>query len=165
MARRYEKLDLTQEAHCKLVLDVLNSNRPLWENDVDTEAFDFLEGLTANFYAGNVKGITISLKNKLVGFVAVVTDRYNCGALHGGLIKEMAPPITGFKALKAFLSLCFKTLKLNRLSSELPISATGPERMLRAMGFRKEGMMKGSMMLKGKPIYTILLAKLNEEIG
>ena len=161
--RTVEKLDITRKEHAEFMYDLGLACKDDFLNDHQNDMILMMNEYDRAIRAGSVVAFLCKQEAENIGIVWVEKDLYGVGRVRAGLMPAHRQGFTAAHFLKKFVDFCFRTLDLRKLDAEIVLcgkegrTSLAAEALLRRFGFRKEGLLRESLLKGGRPRDTLLL--------
>lgn len=151
------QLDFKNKEHRAFFFDVLLEARDTWEHDDSYDAIEFVTLVDRGVQAGVCKAFIGVVNGNMAGVIWVDHDRMRVGTLHGALLPKYQNGFFSKWFVREFLSYCFNTLNLRKVMVELPVFNVKADKLLKNLGFKREGLLKDHFTINGVSKYAVLL--------
>jgi hypothetical protein len=156
-----ETLNLLKPEHSMFMHDLAMVCKDDFLNDYDNDIILIINEYERQIKKGQTKAFLVRINGEKAGIIWVEM-MYGVGRLRAGLLPKYRQGVRSYNLLKDFARYCFDSLKLRKLDAELVLpndskKTSAGERLLRHLGFKKEGLLKEALLRNGEPHNTILL--------
>lgn len=157
-----EVLNLSNRDHAGFMYDLAKVCQKDFLNDHDNDIILLMNEYERALDDGSCKAFLAKVDDAPAGIIWVEIDRYGVGRVRAGLMPEFRRGHTAYRFMRQFIDYCFNRLSLRKLDAELTLwrdqnrSSMAAEKILRRIGFRKQGLIEDAMLIDGKPYDTLL---------
>lgn len=155
--RSVVKLDLTNKEHRAFMFDLGMVCKAQFLNDAEPDIIPVMNEYARMLEAGTTQAFICLEEGKKAGIIWVEFDRYGVGYLRAGLLPEYRKGWTALYFLRQFIEFCFNTAKLRKLVANVEPANQAAEKILRRLGFKKQGMDIDAVVVDGKPVTFLVL--------
>lgn len=153
---RSEKLDLTSEKHRNIAYEIYKQHSKWFVDDSVPSLEALISHVQYLLGTGDV-GFIFYVNEQPYGLIFASFDRYNNAIIEASAINDHNF-FTSYKILKYFIEYLFNTVKVNKVKSQILVWNHNAELMCKAIGFKKEGILKEELQINGKPVNLLQLA-------
>jgi hypothetical protein len=164
---RFEFADMDNPVHAGLVCRLCQASRDILLDDFNSDVILFIQDMQRELSAQNATGWVCKVDGEPAGILWVSVDTRGIGEMFGGCLPEYRKGLARHTASfsRAFLDYCFHPdgLNLRKVRAETPVYNHKAEKLLKGLGFRKEGLLQAETLRNGKPENHVRLRLLREE--
>lgn len=164
----FQFADMNNPEHAALVCRLCQASRDILLDDYNNDVILFIQDMQRELSRQDAKGWICKVNGVPAGVLWVSVDSRQIGELFGGCLPEfrqgLAKNVARFSI--DFVDWCFNQqqgLGLRKLRAETPVYNHQAEKLLKHLGFRKEGLLLAETMRNGKPENHVRLRLLREE--
>lgn len=158
MDRTVERLDVNIPEHAGFVYDLGLVCKDDLLDDYSNDIILVIADSQCRIANGTTQAFLCRVDGQMAGIVWVDLDPKGIGYIHAGLMPEFRKGFTALHFLRLFIGFCFETLSLRKLEMYLPPRNYRAEKLVRRLGFKKEGFRKEATLIDGKPQHHVVLA-------
>lgn len=160
-----QSLNLLNPEHALFMHDLAVACKEDFLNDHENDIILLINEYERKLRNGSTKAFLVKVDNEKAGIIWVDIDTYDVGRIRAGLLPAYRQGILSLNLLRDFIKYCFSSLNLRKLDAEIVLSLnrygkrqTAPaERLLRHLGFKKEGLVNEALLKNGVARDTVLL--------
>lgn len=157
-----QTLNLLNPEHALFMHDLAQSCKEDFLNDYENDIILLINEYERRIKNGSTKAFLVKIDGSQAGIIWVDIDIYEVGRIRAGLLPQFRQGVRSLRILKDFVRYCFDSLKLRKLDAEiiLPLDkqlTASAERLLRHIGFKKEGLIKEALLKNGVAHHSVLL--------
>lgn len=160
MEKTVELLNVDNPAHAEFLYDVAMACKDYYFNDYDNDIIVMIQQSKQAIQQGLIKAFLAKVEDKPVGIIWVERDHYDIGFVRAGIMPEYRNGVFAKYFLNQFVKFCFEKLGFRKLVATFTTEQKTIERLLRDMGFTKEGLLKEELVKDGRPVDLLRLALL-----
>jgi hypothetical protein len=149
--RTVEKLNLLNPEHSAFAYDLAMACQNEFIDDYNPDIILLLEEFSHRLKEGDTKAFLCKVDGQKAGIIWVEIDRYEIGFLRGGMMPAYRNGFHIWWFFKEFIEYCFQGLKLRKLQADVPVWNRRIEKLVRLIGFKKEGIIFEASMKNGVP--------------
>jgi RimJ/RimL family protein N-acetyltransferase len=162
MTNTVELLDVSRADHSGFVYDLAMACKEELLNDFESDIIVFINQAQRKIASGYVHAFMCKVDGEAVGSIWVERDDYGIGYVRFGVLPEARNAFKAKWFLAQFLGYCFGALSLRKVVSLFEPAQRPMEKLLRDLGFRKEGFFRAELMRHGEPVDIVRLGLLKE---
>lgn len=157
-----EVLNLSNRDHAGFMYDLATVCQKDFLNDYDNDVILLMNEYERAIDDGSCKAFLAKVEDQPAGIIWTEIDRYGVGRVRAGLMPEFRRGHIAYSFMRQFIDYCFNVLSLRKLDAELTLwrdrnrSSMAAEKILRRIGFRKQGLIEDALLIGGKPYDTLL---------
>lgn len=156
-----ELINLDNADHAGFIYDLINECRAEFLSDFEDDELLVIAEYRDRIKNGQTVGFLGKVDGQPIGAIWVDIDRYKIGNMYAGAIPQYRGGIAAYRFLKQFIEFCFESMDLRKLEAKILFrgrTKNTPERLVRKLGFKKQGMDWDSTLINGESVDHLVFA-------
>jgi RimJ/RimL family protein N-acetyltransferase len=151
-------LNPSNSEHMAFMFDLATACKEDFLDDFNQDEILLLHQYADCIKSGQTTAFIAKADGKNAGIIWVDVTPTKIGYLHVGLLPEFRKGFNALGLIRDFMTFCFNTLELRKLEASIPTKNITIEKLLRRLGFTKEGVQMEATVVNGESENHVLLA-------
>lgn len=146
------------DEHNKFIWQVACEHKKTLADDTNNDPILVVQKMVRDSVPSLPRHFIVHVDGEKAGYIGALIDIQGVGYMEGASLKRYQRFFPAYRATMQFADIVFKQLKVRKLKAAIPVWNKPAETVVRAVGFRKEGLQKRELIYNGKETDIVEMA-------